>query len=263
MNAVSFNRTELRRYLIGALDGVDAAVVSFGLWYDWEGAAAKIGPPQGALETDKANEVSADAAEKLVHKCSFSQEDLSAFDQVVYGPVWFGSFPSRARRVAVRRRYRCADLMLGPTSYASDLRRFIEVVRDENLPSGQGRLPTWMVWKDLPPQHFLDRASGRWETAGSEKIRDTKCGPVKDEALAYERNAIADSVIGGSPGVFSAVARTWNEDLPRWDLHAKYLPGRAVDCTHFCNPSPVTWTWCASVVRALAAAMIARPKQPV
>jgi len=260
LHSVPLNATELRRFLVGALRGVDVAVVSFGSWYDWDGDDAAA-PPLDAAR------VAPDAAEALVKACVFPDEVARAgFAAVMYGPVWDGALPSRTRRVAVRRRYACAKPLLGPLAFASDLTRLVGAVRHERR-----RLPL-LVWKDVAPQHFAGRASGRWEGSGRGKVE--ACGAVENERLAYARNAIADAILAADgtsdgtfdgtsngtsdgsadgadreavsgadrgsnrgakapgasvasmaappagPPAFAAVARTWGRDLPLWRLHA-------------------------------------------
>lgn len=72
------------------------------------------------------------------HTCSASIRPLSvphsplfsiSLRAVFQRQVWEGALPGRAKRNSVRRRAGCLTL-LGPSAYASDLRRFADVVHE-------------------------------------------------------------------------------------------------------------------------------------
>ena len=94
------------------------------------------------------------------------------------------------------------------------------------------------MWKDVPPQHW-NTPSGQyaWQGVGG------KCVQLGDAKLAYERNRLADEVLQGSGVSF---VRTWNHDAPLWRAH------NGKDCTHYCNPGPVTLTWASETLRVVS-----------
>ena len=104
-----------------------------------------------------------------------------------------------------------------------------------------------VVWKDVAPQHFANAPSGDFGGISGYKRR---CGPVGDAVAAKARNLVADRVLLSGRAPVAAVARTWDRDSAAWDHH---LGGG--DCTHFCNPSTVTWGWVQALVPALAEAL--------
>jgi hypothetical protein len=245
LHSVPLNSTELRRYLAGALSGVDVAVVSFGGWYDWEG--------DGQAGVDAVS-VRADASEALIGACAFADDAVrQSFEGVLNGVVWDdASRLSRVRRLSIRRRNLCSGPLLGPTALASDMRRLVTVLEEAPL------LFPVLVWKDSPPQHFKGRPSGRFESSALQ--RPSACGPVESAGQAYSRNSITDALVGNTTA-FSGVARTWDHDLPLWQVHASDFAHRdsggpgPVDCTHYCNPSAVTWNWVRAVLEAFVEAL--------
>jgi len=141
---------------------------------------------------------------------------------------------SRAYERAQRSRSECPDLTR-LSSYISGLLRLRNVLEKD-------RTHAWplAIWKDVAPQHFEATASGMW-LAGAPATK--ACKDIENKSYAYERNRIANDILGGSNRI--AFARTWEKDVLEWNLH----PGR--DCTHFCNPSATTWNWVTEVMNVI------------
>lgn len=156
----------------------------------------------------------------------------------------------------------------------------------EVIASDSARALPRMVWKEIAPQHHRFTPTGRWvenatarekgaaammaaaattsnasDTTGSDKAFAAAggaqgCAVIADPRGAYQLNAIAHAIVGrgrggGGSGAFRAVARTWAEDLQGWNLHVYG------ECTHYCNPSVVTWNWARRLFEAMASAVVA------
>ena len=202
-----------------------AVVVGIGTWYSWAF--------NESTATVNANTITAATTGLMLNeRCPESLQTHMAATPYAKESVY-----ERAMRI----RKECPAL-LGQEAYLSGLMRLRNVV---------GRNTQWppVLWKDIPPQHW-PTPSGQDDWAGPEKKES--CVPVPDAALAYTRNRLADEALGG----MLHFVRTWDHDLPMWDAHIGASTGR--DCTHYCNPSPVTMNWVNATFAAVLDALQTR-----
>ena len=242
LHVIPLEGWSLGEYLRRKLVGVDVAFVDFGHWYSWDwGQSDRFTTVRDANSSTTA--MLTNACRNPVALRRSLTDAMAAWKNSGYNDDIINPIYDQARI----RRNKCFDVMLGRAAFASDLMRLNEVIAaDAQLPG--------MVWKELSPQHFSFDSSGKWvknSTAReSATLGDTvrHCAEITDHREAYQLNEIANRVVGGKTSVFLAVARTWKADLRSWNLHAQG------ECTHYCNPSIVTWNWAGKLFGALASA---------
>jgi hypothetical protein len=142
----------------------------------------------------------------------------------------------------------CGKHLLGLEGYLSGLMRFRESVEDADT---KVPWPPVVVWNEVPPQHFSTPSGGFAEDA------KPGCKPVADPSSGFHaqagRNKMAYDVLDGTSGLH--FGRISGATVPHWDMHATSPePQYAVDCTHFCSPSPVTWSWVSEISRTIHSA---------
>jgi len=153
---------------------------------------------------------------------------------------------------ALRSRKECRDLTRR-TSFISGLMRLRDAIQRRRapvfekgvVPDGIRRRPH-IIWKDVAPQHFPNVPSGGFDSFMPNKGR---CSAIGNQTLAYKRNRVANKVIFPNSNNSDAALTgllTWGDDVDKWRFH----PGG--DCTHFCNPSVVTWNWVSKLLRVIA-----------
>lgn len=141
-------------------------------------------------------------------------------------------FKDDSYKYAVERR-RCNSL--DANAFASDLARLkdaLSSIRKEDFE---------VVWKSIPPQHWSTE-SGQFDWAKG----SPPCVPIQNEVMAHGRNNLAECALGlFETNTSLHYLDTWKGDVIHHDMHA------ASDCTHFCNPSVVTWNWAGQLINLM------------
>jgi len=225
LHVVPIDTAALTRYVSELARASDALVVSLGTWYTVAGGVHAPADPG--------------ATERALAACPDDARDAIAAKEraFAHAPAVGTDF---IYELANLRRH-CRNRVLNGVAFASDLARLrAALAASEPRPR--------VVWKDVAPQHFANAPSG--DFGGISGPRTARCGPVGDAVAAKARNLVADHVLLSGRAPVAAVARTWNRDSAAWDHHVG-----GGDCTHFCNPSTVTWGWVQALVPALAEAL--------
>lgn len=127
---------------------------------------------------------------------------------------------------------------LGLDAFVSDLARLKDALKSIRLDNVE------VVWKSIPPQHWPTQ-SGQFD----ESSEHPPCTPIRDRTMAHRRNDFAERALGlfevNSP--FSYLD-TWEDDVGRHEMHT------IGECTHFCNPSVVTWNWAGQLLHFMTKA---------
>ena len=225
LHVVPIDTAALTRYVSELARASDALVVSLGTWYTVAGGVHAPADPG--------------ATGRAIAACPDDARDAIAAKEraFAHAPAVGTDF---IYELANLRRH-CRNRVLNGVAFASDLARLrAALAASEPRPR--------VVWKDVAPQHFANAPSG--DFGGISGPRTARCGPVGDAVAAKARNLVADRVLLSGRAPVAAVARTWNRDSAAWDHHVG-----GGDCTHFCNPSTVTWGWVQALVPALAEAL--------
>jgi len=231
---------QIKEYLEWKLSGMDIAVFSFGLWYTADrflGSSWNSKEHAAKCFNKTKNEILLETY-RFDSKSAMDPEDLGLTRRICPG-------------------------LLGLDSYEEDVDRLLRVLEQDSNKKSSALPPA--IWKDVTPQHFACETSGMFripndvamtmmvaepaETAmaliSGTCIRNTTCGPIANETLAYSRNAIVDAALARHPKATAAVARTWPQDVRAWDFH----PVR--DCTHFCLNSTTARGWAEAITSAV------------
>lgn len=198
-------------------DRYDAVVIATGTWYNWK---------TEELSERFINSISKDSASNILRK--ICKRGLNDTLKKAYASG------RTSYEIAELFRVSCPQL-LGSVGYVSGLMRLAEVVKIHHR-----RWPA-VYWKDVPPQHFPNSASGRYSG-----VVGLQCAAVKNFSEAFARNFYSEHIFLNNPHI--SIIKTWGNDITMWDRH---LPR---DCTHFCVPSDVTWHWAAATIKCVAAA---------
>ena len=216
----------------------DAVVMAVGAWYNWEFDALAPGTAAAAARRREATAESSNAV--FERRCAAKL--TSVLD--VWNKGWQRSAANggevvwteheKPHAIATKIRKRCPAL-LDDVGYRSGLLQLRNLIRKNK--------DTWppVVWKDSPPQHFRT-TSGLYEWYLGAPANAAGCAAIGNATTAYARNVIADEILGDDV----AFARTFAQDVDKWRFHKTHET--TIDCTHFCNPSQVTWGWCAAVL---------------
>ena len=252
------DRASLARLLRTALAAADVVVFNFGLWYNFEPAAAIIPEiPTGLDEGLVPKLVEACLERGLAEGGSLGRACRTA--ECMRAPVE----PEQHVAYAFRRR-RCAGAS-GSDAYISDLMRFASTLR-----AVASEKPRWrasrLIWRESTPQHYATPSgffptsrNASWPSAGG-------CVPIKEylKPLARARNHFADLVLApllrAPPNAPARLERmgTWDFDLAHHSQHPygkrnKIKPTARTmdDCSHFCLHSDVTGRWLEALVATL------------
>ena len=236
-------RHPLTALLREVLASADVVIFNFGIWYNWDPTVDTQRPRYSRLSEEHTTKQIEECitqgirAPKLAGNCTRRHcltSPTSALERI-QGAFW---------------RRNCAG-SLGKLAYASDLKRFAVVLR--KVAAERRWRARKLIWRASTPQHYSGpsgmfplKRSNTWPGAGA-------CIPVRNDSLAADRNAVADSMLhsllrpGGPP--YMTRWSTWDHDLGYHDEHP-----RGADCSHFCLHSTATWNW----VRLLLACLVGR-----
>ena len=252
------NGSWLPRLLGRALSTSDIVIINSGLWYNWSPREMLSAP----LEALIAN-VSEDWTDHALRGCAELKR------QGFLGQA-AASLDNRVIRSYAYARRSCPE-GLGLRAYISDL-KLLKRVAGEAL--ANGRRPV-LVWRTNTAQHYktpgglFDPAvlkMPRWPKAVGAN-RSDRCVPIQDEALARQRNILAERLLldrpiqasgadhgerqqlsfRSTPRVFEHVLDTFESDRELYEQHSK----RSADCSHFCLYSDATYHWLHALERLL------------
>jgi hypothetical protein len=214
---------------------VDFVVFSFGTWYNfdsfdrWEDAPSWL------------------TSKLLDEECPQWSEWMRSISRSLHFQPdhMFDSLSQPLTMAWTRRDCSPAKLMLGARTYASDLRRLAYAIGNwtEKRKAVGASVPVF-VWKDLAPQHCNGALDGQfsWAFRNSSVV-----STIGDKVSAYKRNKIANHVLFRETQVFDGgLLRLWDISIDESESHVDE------DCTHYCNPSRLTWRWAYALLSHVA-----------
>lgn len=215
MHIFPVNEKELEKALEGLLSpkNYSALVIATGTWYNWDWREQHHSP----IDDPRTK------SERIFHEqCSPEAKR------------YFRTHPFRIDRsyeFAMDVRKRCGVLLQYEAFYSglSMLQSVLHRNRDK-----------WpvAVWKQTAAQHF-NTSSGNFDiSAGGALPRS--CVTVSITTQAYSRNAVAESILQ------IPIIKTFDAELKAFHQHVWEK-----DCTHYCNPSPITLYWADETMKVL------------
>eukprot|EP00522_Entomoneis_paludosa_P012965 CAMPEP_0172447250 /NCGR_PEP_ID=MMETSP1065-20121228/6591_1 /TAXON_ID=265537 /ORGANISM="Amphiprora paludosa, Strain CCMP125" /LENGTH=325 /DNA_ID=CAMNT_0013198497 /DNA_START=214 /DNA_END=1191 /DNA_ORIENTATION=- len=214
MHMFPVNETELEHALEGflSLKNYSALVIATGTWYNWDWREQQ----HSSIDDPRTK------SQRIFNEqCSLEAKE------------YFQTNPFRASRVyefAMQIRQRCHALLQYEAFYSglSMLQSILHRNKDK-----------WPVaiWKQTAAQHY-NTSSGNFDINVSPL--SLTCVGVSNTTQAYSRNAVAESILQ------IPMIQTFEAELSAFGQN---MGGK--DCTHYCNPSPITLYWVDETIKVL------------
>jgi hypothetical protein len=229
----------IERYLEYYLaDGTtDIAVFSVGMWYNFDA---------DELESASFARANAELTDEIIQEYCPQHASWMRDVSSVVPPNQFSPFQLGYGR---RHCLNTSSVALGAQSYLSDLLRLGFAIGNWSAARrARGERVPLFAWKDVAPQHCKGspdlQYDWRWGYAEHGEVHvEVDENPLP--ATSFKRNLVSKIAFSRS-FKFDMILETWTLDVSEQQLH---VDG---DCTHYCNPSRITWRWASLFVEKFA-----------